>query len=445
MRVVSNEKVEKNRVELVIEVSGEEFEPALERAYRKSVNKMNVPGFRRGKAPRKMLEKIYGDGVFFEDAVNDSYGKAYNEALEETGIEPVDRADIEIMDVAVTGYTFKAGITVRPEVKLGQYKGLSVAEQTPVVEDREVEEELERLRERNAAIQAVDRAAQNGDTAVFDYEGFTDGVPFDGGKDEKASLVLGSGRFIPGFEEQIIGKKPGDDFDVSVTFPEEYHAPELAGKEALFKCHLHEVKESLKPELDDEFAKDVSEFDTLSELRASIREKMLHSREHEAEHAMENELLGQVIQSMEADIPEVMVERQLEDILQDIRYRLANQRMDLETYLSMIGSSLEQLKSEQRENALRQVKASLAFDAIAEAEAIEVTEDEMNAEYSRLAELYSLDMDTIQKSLDPKVVKRDLRSMKASKLIIDTAVKTKPEKKEKKSSKAKATSAKEAQ
>ena len=425
MRIVSNETVEKNRVELVIEVSGEEFEPALERAYRKNVARMNVPGFRKGKAPRKILERIYGEGVFYEDAVNSSYATAYNAALDETGIAPVDRADIEIMEIGAQGYTFKAAVTVKPEVRLGQYKGLSVTEPALVVEDSEIDTELERLRERNASIQTVERAAQNGDTVVFDYEGFIDGVPFEGGKDENANLALGSGRFIPGFEEQICGKTTGEDFEVNVTFPDEYHAEELAGKLAVFKCHLHEIQESQKPELDDEFAKDVSEHNTLEELRDSIRQSILHTREHEAESVVEEALLDQVIANMDCDVPEVMIDHRLEEMLQDMNHRLARQRMNLETYLSITGSSLEKLKEEQRPRAEKMVKASLAFEAVAEAEKIEISGEELDAEYSRLSELYNLDVDTIKKSLDEKDVLSDLRSLKASKLILDTAVKTK--------------------
>ncbi|MDR1736386.1 MAG: trigger factor [Oscillospiraceae bacterium] len=424
MKLVSNEKPEKNTVELVIEVTAEEFEPALERSYRKNVARMNVPGFRKGKAPRKMLERMYGEGVFFEDAVNYSYSEAYNAAIDEAGIEPVDKADIEILDVSAQGYQFKAKITVRPEVKLGKYKGLTAKQPVPSVEDGEVEEEIERMRERNASIQTVERAAKTGDTVEFDYEGFVDDVPFDGGKDEHAKLVLGSGRFIPGFEEQLVGKSAGEEFDVNVTFPEEYHAEHLAGKAAVFKCTLHEVKESLKPDLDDEFAKDVSEFDTLDELRASIRARIMDTRARDAEHEYEDALIGQVVDGMEADIPEVMIENRLNEILGDLSYRLAGQRLDLKTYLAITGSSVEQLKEEHRPTAERQVKASLAFDAIAAAEKIEVSDEELQAEYSRLAELYNMDVDRIKSSLNEKEVRRDLSSLKASKLIIDTAEKT---------------------
>lgn len=422
MKIVSHETLEKNRAELVIEIPEAEFEPALERAYRKNVGRMNVPGFRKGKAPRKMLEHMYGEGVFFEDAVNDSYHQAYLDAIAETGIDPVDHPDIEIMEIARTGYTFKAAVTTRPKVKLGQYKALHTVQPAIVVDENEIDEEIDRLRKRNSSVQTVERAAKQGDTIVFDFVGSIDGVPFEGGSAENFELKLGSGEFIPGFEEQLDGKTAGDDFDVNVSFPEDYHAPELAGKPAVFRCNLHEIKETLLPELDDEFAKDVSEFDTLTELRDSIREKIHHTRVHEAEHAVEDALLDQVIAGMEADIPEVMIEHQLEDMMRDLTYRLQSRmRIDLDTYLSMTGGSLDDLKAERRPAAERQVKAALAFDAIAEAEGLAVSDEELDTEYARLSESYGLDVDTIKKQINPEGLIHDIRSFKASRIVTDTA------------------------
>ncbi len=417
MNIKSIEKPEVNTVVLTVEVSKEEFEAAQEQAYRKNVGKMNVPGFRKGKAPRKMLEKLYGTSVFYEDAVNISYPKAYDAAIDESGIHPIDQADVDINTISEEGYSFTAKVTTRPEVKLGKYKGLKATMPEIVVADAEIDEELKKLLERNSRLQSVERAVQDGDTITFDYEGFKDGVPFEGGQAEKFALKIGSGRFIPGFEEQTIGHTIGEDFDVNVSFPEEYHAPELAGAAVVFKCHIHEIKESVSPELDDEFAKDVSEFDTLEEFKKSISERIEHSKFHEAEHVFEDELLDQVIADMDVVVPDVMVERQLEELIQDMRYRLSRQRLDFETYLTITGSTLEDFKNEKKPDALRQVKASLAFDAIAKAEALEVTEDELNAEYLKIAESYKMDMDRIKQSIPSSALKNDMLSMKASVLV----------------------------
>ena len=422
MRVVSQETTEKNRVTLTIEVTEAEFEPALEKAYRKNVGRMNLPGFRKGKAPRKMLERMYGAGVFFEDAVNESYFKAYLDAVEETGLEPVDHPDVEMLDIAATGYSFKAVITTKPEVKLGRYKGLSAVRPAAVVGEDEIDAEVGRLRQRNASVQTAERAARTGDSVVFDFAGTMDGVPFEGGSAEKHKLTLGSGQFIPGFEEQLVGKSADEEFDVEVNFPDDYHAEELAGKPAVFHCFLHEVQESLLPELDDEFAKDVSEYDTLEELRNSIRERIYQSREREMKQALEEALLDQVIAGLEVDVPDVMVDHQLEDMLRDLEYRLRGQmRVDLQSYLAMTGDSLEGLKAERRPFAERQVKATLAFEAIAEAEGIAVTDEELEAEYAKIADSYRTDVDTIKKQISRDGLTQDIRLLKASQIITENA------------------------
>ena len=306
MSLVSANKVETNVVELKVSVGAEEFKKGIEKTYKKTVKQIAVPGFRKGKAPKSVIERLYGEAVFYEDTVNEMYPEAYSKAVEEAGIEPVDRADIEITEVSENGFTFVAKVTVKPEVTVKKYKGLK-ATKTPVnVTEEEVAAELSNMLDTNGRMVSVEgRAAKDGDNTIIDFEGFCDGVAFEGGKGEKFDLKLGSGQFIPGFEEQIVGKEIGEEFDVNVTFPEEYQATELAGKAAVFKCKLHEIKEKELPELDDEFAKDVSEFDTLDELKADIKAKLTETAEQNAQAAVEEQLVEQVIDSMEAEIPPV--------------------------------------------------------------------------------------------------------------------------------------------
>ncbi len=423
MNIKNVDKSVKNFVTLTVNVDAEEFERAVEKAYKKNVSKINVPGFRKGKVPRRIAERMYGQGVFYEDAVNLAYPDAIDEAIKESGIEPVDQADVNITDVSQEGFTFEAKLPIIPEVTLGQYKGLPAKQPEIRVEDSDIDAEIDRLRQRNSRQETVDREAKNGDIVRLDFEGFVDDIPFDGGKAEGHMLKLGSESFIPGFEEQLVGCKAGDSLDVTVTFPEEYHAEELAGKPAVFKCAVHEVRENVLPELDDEFAKDVSEFDTLDELRNSIRERIEHSREHEAEHAFEDELFDRLLEGMEVELHDCMVDRQVDNALQDFDFSLRRQGMNLESYINMSGASIDEIRSDFRPNAERRVKLSLAFDKIAVLEALEVTDEDIDGEYARLAERHKLEQEKIREYIPLDSIKNDILSMKAMKLVKDTAVK----------------------
>lgn len=429
-------KPEKNIVELEIAVGAEEFEGAVERAYRKNIKKMNVQGFRKGKAPRKIVERIYGGEVFFEDAVNDTYPKAYDEALTEASVTPVDKAEIEVLDISKDGYTFKAKVTVKPEVQVNLYKGVKVEKVQAKVTDEDIENELSRIRQRYARLVTVtDRAAKEGDTAVIDYEGFVDGVPFEGGCDTGHNLKLGSGQFIPGFEEQIIGKNPGDEFDVNVTFPEDYHSEELKGKNAVFKVKLNEIKFSELPELDDEFAKDASEFDTLEEFKGSIKTRLFEDREKQYENQLEGDIIDAVIENMEADIPEVMTEKQLDNIVADHDRRIQSQGLNLDNYLSYLGMDMEAFRKMFHDQALRNVKTRLAFEKIAELEKIAVSDEEIDEEIKKMAENYKMDAEKIKSFIPLDELAMDLSVQKAFQLVKDNAEVTLVDKKTEKEDK----------
>ena len=332
MEIRKNEKTEKNLVEMEIAVGGEEFEKAMEQAYRKNVKHMNVPGFRKGKAPRKMIEKLYGESVFYDDAVNSTYPEAYYEAVTQAGIEPVSEPEININDINSEGYVFTAKITVRPEVKLGQYKGLKAVKEDASVSDEEVEKEIDRMAERVSKLVPVEnRPVQDGDSVVLDFEGFIDGVPFEGGKGEKFTLKIGSHQFIDNFEEQLIGTELNGEKEVNVKFPDDYQATELAGKQASFKCLIHEIDEPVKPEIDDEFVKDVSEFDTLEELRADIRKHLEETKEMSSRAGFEESLMDQIAASMEAEIPEIMFKNEVSTMIEDFSRRVAMQGIDFDT------------------------------------------------------------------------------------------------------------------
>jgi trigger factor len=428
MTVKSVEKKEKSLVELIIEVDKDTFSAAIDKAFRKNAFKMNVPGFRKGKAPRKIIESMYGQGVFYEDAVNDTWPDAYDEAVEHEGLEPVEKPDVQIEEIGADGYTFKASVHVYPEIEIGQYKGLSAYAPPAEAADTEIDAEVERLRERNASLVTVEREARMGDTVILDYEGFLDGVPFEGGKGEKQTLELGSGRFIPGFEEKIAGAKTEDEPDIDISFPEDYHAEHLAGKPVVFKCKIHEVKEKHLPEADDEFAKDVSEFDTLEAYKESVRERILQAREHESQSAFENALLGKIIPTIQGDIPDALIQKHLEDILNDFSYSLRQRGMNIQHYMQMTGTDGPKLSENFRPQAENHAKSSLIFDKIVKLENLQLAEGELDAEYARLAEMYRVDVDEVRKSVPEKNLSRDLLALKASKLITDTAVKLdKPE------------------
>lgn len=423
MSVVSMKTNDDKRVELEICVGAEEFGKALDASFKKNSRRMQIPGFRRGKAPRKMIEKMYGEGVFFEDAVNATYPAAYEAAIEEKGIEPVDRADIEVKDVSKDGYTFVATVTVKPEVTLEGYKGIEVEKKVYAVSDADVDAELNRELQKNARIIPVeDRAAQNDDTATIDFEGFVDGVAFDGGKGTDYPLVLGSNTFIPGFEDQVVGHNIGDEFDVNVKFPEDYHAEELKGKDATFKCKLKALKMKELPALDDEFAKDVSEFDTLEELKADIRKKAQERKDDQSQTEVEDKLMEEVANKMVADIPECMYENRINDLIREFEYRLRSQGLNLADYLKYTGSNMEAFRATYRPQAEAQVKTRLALEKIVELENIVATQEELDEEFAKIAKNYGMDVEKVKGMLPEKEIASGIAMNKALDLVRDTAV-----------------------
>ncbi|HCC01046.1 MAG TPA: trigger factor [Ruminococcaceae bacterium] len=422
MSLTNTVKVDTNQYELEIAVEKDIFAKAVQRAYKKNVSKMNVPGFRRGHAPRSVVEKLYGQGIFFEDAVNELYPQEYEKAVKESGLHPVDQADVHIEKVDENGFTFKAKVTVKPEAEIGEYKGLKATKYIEKVTDEEIDDELKRVQDRNARIITVDdRAAQLEDIATIDFEGFMDDKPFEGGKAEKQPLKLGSGQFIPGFEEQIVGHKTGDSFDVNVSFPEDYQEKSLAGKPAVFKVTLHEIKNRELPALDDEFAKDVSEFDTLAEYREDVRK---HLQEHKDEHAAadaEDDIMDQVVAGLKAEIPEVMYERSIDGFVQDFDYRLQSQGMNLQTYLQYTGMKMEDFRTKFRQDAERQVKLRLALEKVADTEKLAATDVDVEAEYKRISDEYKVDLDKVKTMLDKDSVMEDYRVNQAIDLIKEAA------------------------
>lgn len=418
-------KADTNRYTLEITIDGEKFREAIDKAYRKNCKKISVPGFRKGKAPQKMIEKLYGEGVFFEDALNLLYNDAVEEAIKDSGLCVIDdKMDFEMVSISKEdGVDFKVSVTTYPEVSVGEYKGLKAERAVVKVDAAEVNAEISSLQDRNARMISVeDRAAKKGDTVVIDFEGFADGKAFDGGKAEGHSLELGSGHFIPGFEDQIIGKNIGDEFDVNVTFPEEYGEKSLAGKPAVFKVKLHEIKVRELPKADDEFAKDVSEFDTLKELKADLKKKALERKNKAADEAVENTLVQQIVDGLTGDIPEAMFENRMNQSLQDFDYRLRSQGMDLNTYLKYTGSTAEEFKKSFRPQAEMQVKYRLALEKIAELEKFEIPDEEVDKEYSRLAEQYSVEADRVKAMIPAEELKKDLAVGKAIDFIKANAV-----------------------
>ncbi len=425
MALKSSNKVDTNTYEIEVTVTPETFCEACKSAYLKQRKSIQIPGFRKGKATQGMVEKVYGEGAFFEEALEIVYPEAVNSAIDEAGLRTVDQPydlDVPVMSKA-EGVEMKMKVTVYPEVKLGQYKNLKASMLPTEATDEDVDAELENMRERNSRLISVDdRAAQTGDTVEIDFEGFADGVAFDGGKGENYPLELGSGSFIPGFEEQVAGHKIDEDFDVNVTFPEDY-AAELAGKEAVFKCKIHEIKIKELPDLDDEFAKDVSEFDTLDELKADIKKNISEKKEADAKKDFEDQLLEQVVDNMECEVPECMFTSKTEEMLQDYSYRLQMQGIDLNTYLSYVGQDMETFKQSFRESAEKQVKISLALEAIAEAEKIEATQEEIDEEVNKLAEQYQMDAEQIKNAVPEEQLSSDIKLRKAIDLVVDNAEK----------------------
>ncbi len=444
MTLKETKQLETNRHQLEILIDGEQFREAIVKAYKKEGKKISIPGFRKGKAPLNFIEKYYGAEVFFEDALNLLYADAVEAAINESGLKVIDdKMDFELVSISKEdGVDFKVSVTTYPEIELTEYKGLKAEKPLVEVKAAEVNAEIKSLQERNARMVSVeDRAAKKGDTVVIDFEGFVDGVAFDGGKAEGHSLELGSGQFIPGFEDQIIGKNIDDEFDVNVTFPEEYGAAELAGKPAVFKVKLHEIKLRELPTADDEFAKDVSEFDTLKELKADLKKKAVERKKKAAEEAVENILVQQIVDGIKGEIPEAMYTSRLNQSVEEFGYRLQSQGMSLDLYLQYTGSTIEQFRETFRPQAEMQVKFRLALEKIVELENIEADEAAIDAEYAKLAEGYGVEVDKVKVVIPASEVAKDVAVSKAIDFVKANAVITDaaPEKKETKKAPAKKT------
>ena len=420
MTVKSCEKLDKSRVALTIETGAEEFEAAVNKAYLKMRGKINVPGFRVGKAPRKIIEKMYGAEVFYEEAVNIILPDAYEAAVKEQELEVVGYPQVELESCTKDGVVFKCTVAVYPEVKLGQYKGLEAPKAEVKVAAADVNARLKEMADRNSRLVSVERAVKKGDTADIDFEGFDNGVAFDGGKGENFDLEIGSGSFVPGFEEQLIGMKAGEEKDIDITFPENY-TPELAGKPVVFHVKVNEVKVKEVPALDDEFAKDVSEFDTLKELKADIKKKMTAERTEAAQRAFEDVLMAKVAEGVEAEIPQEMVELQAEKMMEQFKQQLASQGIPFDQYLKMTGTTEADFRQQAQGPAAEQVKMDLAVEAIIKAEGLEATDEDVESEMKSVAEKYGMDLETVKKYLRPEDVKEQVIREKAVKIVADSA------------------------
>ena len=425
MTVKSCEKLEKSRVALTIETSAEEFEAAVNKAYLKMRGKINVPGFRVGKAPRKIIEKMYGAEVFYEEAVNIILPDAYEAAVKEQELEVVGYPQVELESCTKDGVVFKCTVAVYPEVKLGQYKGLEAPKAEVKVAAADVNARLKEMADRNSRLVSVERAVKKGDTADIDFEGFDNGVAFDGGKGENFDLEIGSGSFVPGFEEQLIGMKAGEEKDIDITFPENY-TPKLAGKPVVFHVKVNEVKVKEVPAIDDEFAKDVSEFDTLKDLKADIKKKMTAERTEAAQRAFEDVLMAKVAEGVEADIPQEMVELQAERMMEQFKQQLASQGIPFDQYLQMTGTTEADFRKQADGPAAEQVKMDLAVEAIIKAEGLEASDEDVENEMKSVAEKYGMDLDTVKKYLRPEDVKEQVIREKVVKLVADSAVAVAP-------------------
>lgn len=426
MGLLEKNNVGTNKFEITAKVDCDAFEIGLSNAYKKNIKSINMPGFRKGKAPRKMVEKMYGEGVFFEDAINELYPDALMKAIDEAELTVVARPEVEIVSVSKEdGFTFKAVCIVKPEVEISGYKGIEAAKTVKTVSDEDITARINSMADRNSRqVDVTDRAAIDGDTVIFDFDGSIDSIPFDGGKAEKFSLVLGSGQFIPGFEPQIIGKSIGEEFNVTVPFPEDYHVDELKGKTSVFKCKLHEIKAKEMPVIDDDFAKDVSEFDTIDELKADITKKIAEQNEKAASDEYENALIDKVIENLKGEIPQEMFDSRVEDMIRDFEYRLQSQGMNLQTYLQYTGMDIDGFKLTFKDQAEKQVKIRLALEKIAEIEQIQVSDEDINAEYAKLAEAYKMEIDKIKDMVPQDEFIKDLSVNKAIDFIKDNAVVT---------------------
>lgn len=424
MSLKATNNVETNKYELEIEISAEDFEAAIEKAYLKARKNIAMPGFRKGKAPRKLIEKEYGEQVFFEDAVNLLYAPVVNGAVEESGLELVTRPEVEVTEISKeNGVKLKATCITKPEVEVKDYKGIEVEKVVNPVTDEDINKQLDALREKNVTVETVDdRAAENGDDVVIDFEGFKDDVAFEGGKAEDFTLSLGSGQFIPGFEDQIVGHNAGEDFDINVTFPEEYQVKELAGAPAVFKIKLKSISKKVMPELDDDMVKDSTEFDTVDEYKADVKKKLEKANEKHADSEVEAKIFDKVIENMTAEIPQVMFDNRVNEMISELEQRLAPQGISLDLYMQYTGQTIDTVKKAYAEQAEKQVKLRLALEKIAKLENIEVTEDELKAEFDKLAEAYKLDVDQIKQFIHDDDLKKDIAVGKAVDLIKDAAV-----------------------
>ena len=418
---------EKNMVKLVIESTAEEFEAGLNTAYNKNKSKISLPGFRKGKAPRKMIEKMYGAEVFYEDAANSIIPDAYAKAADECGLELVSQPKINVTQLeAGKPFIFEAVVATKPEVELGQYKGVEVTKADTEATDADVEEELKRVQEQNSRTVAVtDRAVKDGDNTVIDFEGFVDGVAFEGGKGTDYALTLGSGTFIPGFEEQLVGAKVGDDVDVKVTFPEEYQAKELAGKEAIFKCAVKKIEAKELPELDDDFAKDVSEFDTLAEYKEHVKTNLEDKKADEAKRAKEDAAVDKAIENAQMDIPEAMLMTQCRQMLDDFSRRMQSQGLSMDQYFQFTGMTADKMMEDMKPQALKRIQTRLVLEAVAKAEDIQVSDEEFDAELQKMADMYKMELSQIKEFMgefEGKQIRSDIAIQKAVDLIVNSTV-----------------------
>ena len=425
MSVKNCEKLEKSMVALTVEVGAADFEAAVEKAYKKQRGQIRVPGFRPGKAPRKMIEAMFGAQVFYEEAVNIALPDAYEEAVKEQELQVVGYPQVELLDVGKEGFSFKATVAVFPEMTLGQYKGLEAPRAEAKVTDEDVDARLKEMAERNSRMVSVDRAVEKGDIANINFEGFLDGEPFDGGKGEDHDLEIGSGSFVPGFEDQLIGMKAEEERDINITFPEDYHA-DLAGKAVVFHVKVNAVKVKEVPAIDDEFAKDVSEFDTLDELKADVRGKITAEREEAAGRAFEDILMGKVADGLTGEIPDAMVEAQAQRFVDNFRMQIQSQGLPFDKYLEMTKVDVDSLLEQAKEPAARQVKMDLAVGAIIKAEGLEATDEDVDAEYEKMAKQYGMEAEEIKKYMDAEVIREQVLRDKAIRVVVDSAVAVEP-------------------
>ncbi|MBQ7095499.1 MAG: trigger factor [Clostridia bacterium] len=421
MNVKEVKKLEKSTVEMIVEVKGEEFKKAVDAAFKKNLSKITVPGFRKGKAPRKLVESLYGEGVFFEDAVNALYPEAYENAVKESDLKVVAQPEIEITEVDAEGFTFKAVVAVKPEVEVKAYKGIKATKNVYTVTETEVKARLEQLQKQNERTIVVERESKDGDTVNIDFDGSVDGVHFDGGKGENYDLVLGSGSFIPGFEPQLVGKKAGEEVKVEVTFPEDYHAEDLKGKAAIFDCKINEVKETEVPELDDEFAKDVSEFDTLADLKKDIRKSIKEQKERQAANELDNALIDALLENTEVEIPAAMVDQKVDTMCGEFEQRLAGSGLNLKTYLQYTGMDEASFRKGFEEDAQKQVKVRLALEKVVELEGIVISDEDVEAEYKNIADAYNMPVDQIKMYIPNTEIMMDCAVGKAVEVIRNNA------------------------